>query len=98
MRRWVMYAGNALSLLGFLTFIASALAMAGFWLLAMKSWLGWVGFVIAVLTAPVGVVMPFIAWGVDGVFSPLYFGVWGIGLLGMVFSMMWAWFLPDKER
>lgn len=67
-------------------YMGSGLLMFGFWLVAMSSWLGLFGTILAFVLAPGLVIFPLIFWIVEGVFPVFYFIIWGIGLIGMIIA------------
>lgn len=89
MMRIAFHLGTGLSVAGLVAFFASALAMVVFWVVALSGWLGWIGTVVGVLTAPAAVVFPFVHWFVEGAPTALHFWIWGSGVAGLIVAMTW---------
>jgi len=70
--------------IGFILWIGAGILMFIFWLVAMNSWLGFLGSILAFVLAPGLVIFPIVFWVVEGVFPTFYFMVWGIGIVGLV--------------
>ena len=92
MRTSLLRVGNALSLLGFSVFVASALAMILLWIGLITARIGWLGVALGLVTSPAAVAFPFVHWLVEGVFSWTYFWLWAAGVAGVVVSMAWVEF------
>jgi len=72
--------------IGYLMWIGAGMLMFIFWLMAMSSWLGFFGTILAFVLCPGIVVFPIVFWIIEGVFPSFYFIVWGIGIIGMVIA------------
>jgi len=72
--------------IGYLMWIGAGILMFIFWLMAMSSWLGFFGTILAFVLCPGIVVFPIVFWIIEGVFPSFYFIVWGIGIIGMVIA------------
>lgn len=99
MIRFALRLGNAVSVVGFVAFFASALTMVVFWVLALTGWLGWIGAVVGVLTAPAAVAFPFVHWIVDGAPTAIDFWIWGGGVFALIVVVTWIGVAhPGDER
>ena len=72
--------------IGYLLWIGAGILMFIFWLMAMSSWLGFFGTILAFVLAPGLVIFPIVFWIVEGVFPTFYFIVWGIGIVGLIIA------------
>lgn len=72
--------------IGYILWIGAGILMFIFWLMAMSSWLGLLGTILAFVLAPGLVIFPIVFWIVEGVFPTFYFIVWGIGIVGLVIA------------
>lgn len=68
--------------IGMAMYMLSGLLMFIFWIVAMKTWLGFIGVILAIIFCPGLVIFPIVFWIVEGVFPTTYFLIWGFGLLG----------------
>ena len=75
-----------ISVVGIVMWVASGILLFVFWLTAMEHWLGFVGFVLAILLAPGLVVFPIVFWIVEGKFPAVYFAMCAIGLVGLILA------------
>lgn len=73
-------------IIGYILWVGAGILMFIFWLMAMSSWLGFLGTILAFVLAPGLVIFPIIFWIVEGVFPTFYFIVWGIGIVGLVIA------------
>ena len=76
-----------------IAWLGAGLFMFLFWVGAMENWLGFVGFILALVLSPGLVIFPIVFWIVEGVFPVTYFAIWGIGLVGMI-----VYSLCSKDR
>jgi hypothetical protein len=76
---------GALSGLGFAVFALSGLAMFVLELFWFYTWWGIWGLIAAFAVPPLVGVFPFVLLFMEG-FSPLYFGLWGLGFAGGIFG------------
>lgn len=65
-------------------FYGSGVVMFIFWFVALNSWLGFLGNIIAVVVAPGLIIFPFIYWIVEGYFPVLYFLIYGIAIISQL--------------
>jgi hypothetical protein len=72
--------------IGMAVLIISGLLMFIFWLAAMKTWLGFIGVLLALIFCPGLLIFPIVFWIVEGVFHTPYFMIWGLGILGGVIA------------
>lgn len=72
--------------IGYLLWIGAGILMFIFWLMAMSSWLGFFGTILAFVLAPGLVIFPLVFWIVEGVFPTFYSIVWGIGMVGLIIA------------
>lgn len=73
-------------IIGMILWIGAGILMFIFWLMAMSSWLGFFGTILAFVLAPGLVIFPLVFWIVEGVFPTFYFIVWGIGMVGLIIA------------
>jgi hypothetical protein len=73
--------------IGFAAFVVSALIMIYLWITTMQLWLGWGGAVLALISAPLACLFPFIHWAVEGEAHWRHFAIWAVGILGIAVSM-----------
>ncbi len=74
--------------IGTAMYIISGILMFFFWVSAMKMWLGFFGFILAIIFCPGLVIFPIVFWIVEGVFPIMYFLIWGLGMLGMIIAFV----------
>jgi len=72
--------------IGYLILIGSGILMFIFWLMAMSSWLGLLGTILAFVLCPGLVIFPIVFWIIEGVFPAFYFIVWGVGIAGLIIA------------
>ena len=74
--------------IGTAMYIISGILMFFFWVSTMKMWLGFFGFILAIIFCPGLVIFPIVFWIVEGVFPIMYFLIWGLGMLGMIIAFV----------
>lgn len=79
MKSIIRFIGNAL-------WIISGILMFIFWIGAMSRWLGFIGFVLALLLTPGLVIFPIVFWIVEKTFPTFYFIMWIIGIIGAIIT------------
>jgi len=73
-------------IIGQILYIGSGLLMFFFWLMAMSSWLGLLGTILAFVLAPGAIIFPLVFWFVEVVFPVSYFILWATGIVGIVIT------------
>lgn len=80
--------------IGNLLLIVAAFLMFAFWYHAMRNWLGFLGEILAfvipglVRLAILFVIFPIVFWIVEGVFPAFYFIFLGIGIVGLIITVI----------
>lgn len=72
-----------MKILGLIVFYGAGLVMWIFEIVWFFNWWGGVGVIGAVLLPPLAAIFPFLFLFMGG-FSALYFGLWALGLVGLV--------------
>lgn len=85
-----MLMGTIVSLVGTLLFVFSAGTMIFLWVKLLFESMGWLGVIVGVCTAPLGVAYPFLHWLARGEFPMFFFAIWAVGIVGLLVSMTWA--------
>ncbi len=81
--------------IGNLLLIVAAFLMFNFWYQAMRNWLGFLGEILAFVISPglvilpiLFVIFPIVFWIVEGVFPAFYFIILGIGIVGLIITVI----------
>lgn len=75
-------------IIGHILWIVAGFLMFVFWIMAMSKWLGLLGVFLALVLTPGLVVFPIIFWIVEGVFPAFYFITWGVGIIGLIITVL----------
>ncbi len=70
--------------LGYFMWAGAGILMFIAWFMAMSTWLGFIGGMLAIILAPALVIFPVVFWIVEGIFPIFYFMLWGLGFIGMI--------------
>jgi hypothetical protein len=89
-RSTAMLIGTVVSVAGMIVFVLSAGTMVFLWVRLLFLSMGWLGLVVGICTAPLGVAYPFLHWLARGDFPLLILVIWAVGIVGLVVSTAWA--------
>jgi len=70
---------------GIILYIGSGVIMFIAYLSFMGAWLGFIGYMIAIIVSPGIIIFPAIVWIKTGIFPVGYFAVWAVGVIGGTF-------------